>query len=262
MDPEPTPPFNEADLLTIDQVHQFAYCPRRMHLMYVDRLWADNAHTEQGRRVHRRVDQLDHVLPDSRSPSPTDATVGDGDEPPVISRSVPLYSVTLGLTGKLDLVSSDGCEATPVETKPGRVPNNAERSWEPERVQLMAQALLLRDAGYESSHGFLYFAGSRTRVEIAFTAELETRTRDLLTRARPHVHPCCDRSPFRAAGPHARGVSRMRTVGRCGEPEHRSQTLRMNNIGARSPRIFARGTYPRRGCSKTALEMTYSERVR
>ena len=30
-------------------------------------------------------------------------------------------------------------------TKRGRVPNNSQRSWEPERVQLMAQGLLLRE---------------------------------------------------------------------------------------------------------------------
>ena len=155
MELDPAPPSGEIDLLTIDQVHQFAYCPRRMHLMYVDGLWADNAHTEQGRRVHRRVDQLDHALPDAGSTAGSDqaAANGDGDDPSVVSRSVPLSSVSLGLTGKLDLVSSDGREASPVETKAGRVPRNAERSWEPERVQLMAQALLLRDAGYESTHG-------------------------------------------------------------------------------------------------------------
>lgn len=152
--------------------------------MYVDGQWADNIHTEQGRRAHRRVDQLDHVLPDSRAQEAPAAAAVAGDEPPVISRSVPLCSVALGLTGKLDLVSSDGAEAVPVETKPGRVPENAERSWEPERVQLMAQGLLLREAGYESTHGFLYFAASRTRVEVAFSAELEARTRELLAAAR------------------------------------------------------------------------------
>src|SRR5947209_7103973 len=44
----------------------------------------------------------------------------------------------------------------------------------------MAQGLLLRENGYRCEHGLLYFAGSRTRVRIDFTDELESRTRELL----------------------------------------------------------------------------------
>jgi CRISPR-associated protein Cas1 len=73
--------------------------------------------------------------------------------------------------------------AVPVETKRGSVPDNAERSWEPERVQLMAQGLLLRAHGYRCEEGILYFAASRTRVAIPFTSDLEVRTRHLLAQA-------------------------------------------------------------------------------
>ncbi len=172
---------SEAGLLTIDALHQFAYCPRRAFLMHVEGLMAHNAYTEDGRRVHRRVDRVDHVLEAPHSePNPKD---GD-DDPPSIARSVTLSDASLALTGKLDLVSSAGDEAVPVETKRGRAPDNPDRSWEPERVQLMAQGLLLRAQGWRSDHGFLYFAGSRRRVEITFTPELEARTLDLLRQAR------------------------------------------------------------------------------
>jgi hypothetical protein len=45
----------------------------------------------------------------------------------------------LSLMGKLDLVSADpeGGEAVPVETKKSRVPNTPERSYQPERNQLI-----------------------------------------------------------------------------------------------------------------------------
>jgi CRISP-associated protein Cas1 len=202
------------DTLTLDMVHQYAYCPRRFHLMYVQGRWGDNAFTVDGRNVHSRVDQLDHVLPnpeaaeraqpvgavgdahgepelpegdegdgsagDTSSPKGTDA----GDEPPAVTRSVVLGSDGLGLTGKLDLVSTADDQAVPVETKRGRVPNNEQRSYEPERVQLMAQGLLLREHGYQCDHGVLYFAGSRTRVDVPFTADLEARTLDLVALAR------------------------------------------------------------------------------
>lgn len=176
--------------LPVRMLNEYAYCPRLFHLMHVEGRWADNVYTVEGRHVHRRVDQLDHVLPDAAGVqaagglvdatdpevSPRARDQSPGDDPPTISRSVPLSSDALGLTAKLDLVSSDGSEAVPVETKRGKVPNNPQRSWEPERVQLMAQGLLLREQGYQCDHGILYFAGSRTRVDVPFTAELEAAT--------------------------------------------------------------------------------------
>ncbi len=177
-----------AELLPVRMLNEYAYCPRLFHLMHVEGRWADNVYTLEGKEVHRRVDRLDHVLPDpgadpgadnGQAPAPD-----DGDAPPEISRSVSLGSEILGLTAKLDLVSTYGDEAVPVETKRGRVPDNPERSWEPERVQLMAQGLLLREHGYRTDHGVLYFAGSKTRVDVAFTPELETRTLELIADAR------------------------------------------------------------------------------
>jgi len=179
-----------ADLLPVRMLNEFTYCPRLFHLMHVEGRWADNVYTVEGKAVHRRVDQLDHVLPDvERGPLPDErhtdqmrpppdergpeqAKQDQGDEPPVVSRSVPLDSPRLGLTAKLDLVSTAGDEAVPVETKRGRVPNTPERCYEPERVQLMAQGLLLRENGYRVDHGVLYFAGSRTRVDVPFTPDL------------------------------------------------------------------------------------------
>ena len=55
-----------------------------------------------------------------------------------------------------------------MDYKRGRVPDNAERSWEPERVQLCAQGLILRENGYRCDGGVLYFVESRTRVPVAF----------------------------------------------------------------------------------------------
>jgi len=184
------------DLLPVRMLNEFAYCPRLFHLMHVDGRWEDNEYTEEGKEVHRRVDRLDHVLPDpdaddageSDGAGPEGGGEGldpdDGDDRPTVTRSVSLGSPTLGITSKLDLVSTDGDEAVPVETKRGRVPDNPQRSWEPERVQLMAQGLLLREHGYRSDHGVLYFAGSRTRVDVPFDEALERRTHELIAEAR------------------------------------------------------------------------------
>lgn len=183
--------------LPVRMLNEFVYCPRLFHFMHVEGRWADNQYTVEGQAVHKRVDDLDHVLPDAKSepstdgdPARDDATPrkksasDDGDEPPTITRSVSLSSATLGITAKLDLVSTVGDEAVPVETKRGRVPDRPERSYEPERVQLMAQGLLLREHGYTCTHGFLYYRGSRTRVEIPFSDELERTTREWIAKAR------------------------------------------------------------------------------
>ncbi len=175
-------------------LNEFAYCPRLFHLMHVEGRWADNVYTVEGKQAHRRVDKLDHVLPDpeaslSNQPDVSSVTARfDDDEPPTVTRSVPLSSDRLRITAKLDLVSSDGREAVPVETKRGRVPNNDHRSWEPERVQLMAQGLLLREHGYQCDHGLLYFSGSRTRVDVPFTTELEALTLSLIEEARQSAY--------------------------------------------------------------------------
>jgi CRISPR-associated protein Cas1 len=165
------------ELIPVRMLVQYTFCPRLYALMHVEGRWDDNAYTEDGKQVHHRVDEEDEPLPD---PDPKEP----GDEEPKVARSVPLSSETLGLTGKTDVVELEGQVATPVEYKRGAVPNTPERSWEPERVQLMAQALLLREAGYQVERGFLWFARSRTRVEVPFTAELEARTLALIEEAR------------------------------------------------------------------------------
>lgn len=180
---EPSAHVSERALMPVRMLNEYAYCPRLFYLMYVDGRWEDNVYTEEGREVHRRVDRLDHVLPDPDATTQTAASHGT-DDTPAITRSVQLGSEALGLAAKLDLVSTDGDEAVPIETKRGRVPDNPERSWEPERVQLMAQGLLLREHGYRTDHGVLYFAGSKTRVDIPFTDELEAYTLRLLEEAR------------------------------------------------------------------------------
>lgn len=176
------------ELLPVRMLNEFVYCPRLFHFMHVEGRWADNRYTVEGREVHRRVDKLDHVLPDAESPPAATpdrvrSAPAGGEDPPTIRRSVSLSSTALGITAKLDLVSTAGDEAVPVETKRGRVPDNADRSYEPERVQLMAQGLLLREHGFTCTHGYLYFQASRTRVQVQFSDDLERSTRAWIGKA-------------------------------------------------------------------------------
>ncbi|MBA2319853.1 MAG: CRISPR-associated endonuclease Cas1 [Deltaproteobacteria bacterium] len=153
-------------------LNEYAYCPRLFALEYVHREWADSADTVDGRTVHRRVDR------GSREPLP------DDPDEPVVVRSVDLSDPELGLVARIDLVEADGDEVVPVDYKRGKAPDVPEGAWEPVRVQLCAQGLLLRAHGYRTDHGVLYFAGSRRRVPIRFDDALIARTRSLAAQAR------------------------------------------------------------------------------
>jgi CRISP-associated protein Cas1 len=190
------------DWATVDMLNRFTFCPRLFHLMYVEGRWEENQYTLEGKAIHRRVDRVDQLLPEALAPEPAPAAELEGDPPPEIARSVSLADETLGFMGKLDLVSADpeGGEAIPVDTKRGRVPAVPLRSYPPERVQLMAQGLLLRNHGYRSDHGYLYFAGSRTRVRVDFDAELEQQTLAVIAavregRGNPVMPPPLEDSP-------------------------------------------------------------------
>lgn len=158
------------DLVPARMVNEFSYCPRLFFLEWVQSRFADNTDTVEGRWQHRVVDQTA-----GRAPAP------DDDEELKVARSLMLSSPTLGLVAKADLVEGgpDG-EVVPVDYKRGTPPDNPERAWEPERIQLCVVGLLLRDAGYTCTHGFLYFAEARSRVRVDFDDELTNRTLELV----------------------------------------------------------------------------------
>src|SRR5690606_14544271 len=89
-----------------------------------------------------------------------------------------------GLIARIDLVEFTGDVATPVDYKRGPVPDTPEQSWEPERVQLCAQGLILRANGYKCDEGVLYYVESRSRVRVPFDEALVRRTRELVSQLR------------------------------------------------------------------------------
>jgi CRISP-associated protein Cas1 len=154
-------------------LNEFAYCPRLAYLEWVQGEWADSADTVDGQFRHRRVTQE----PKRRKPEPAD----DGQQAPdpIHARSVYLTSDRLQLTAKIDLVEGEGHRVMSVDYKRGKRPHIAQGAWEPERVQLCAQGLILQEHGYECDAGVLYFVGSRERVVVRFDEALVARTLQL-----------------------------------------------------------------------------------
>ena len=164
-------------LLPARMVNEFAYCPRLAYFEWVDGEFADNAETTEGRFHHRRVDQA----PTRRTRQGSER---EPEETTIHQRSVWLSSERLGVTAEIDLVEGEGQAVVPVDYKRGKRPHTAQGAWEPERVQLCVQGLLLREQGFLCERGVLYFIGSRERVEVPFDDELIARTHELLNRMR------------------------------------------------------------------------------
>jgi CRISPR-associated protein Cas1 len=175
-------------------LNELAYCPRLFYLEWVEGQWRSNHFTEDGNRVHRRVDTPSGVPPEP------------GEEAPTVVRSLDLSDPDLGLVARVDLVELEASSAVPVDYKRGKKPDVPEGAWEPERVQLCAQGLLLRRAGYAVEAGELYFAASRARVRIPFDDVLVARTLSLAAEARA-VAAAPEAPPPLIGSPKCRGCS-------------------------------------------------------
>ncbi len=173
--PELPLPFPELagdlPLLPARMVNEYQYCPRLAYLEWVQGEWAESSDTVEGRHVHRRVDERSGDLP---PPSEIEA------ETRLHARSITLSSNRLGLIAKMDLIEAEDGAVVPVDYKRGKRPHVAGGAYEPERVQLCVQGLILEEHGYACREGVLYFAGSRERVTVPFDEELKQLTRNAI----------------------------------------------------------------------------------
>ncbi len=163
------------DCVPARMVNEFAYCPRLAYLEWVQGDFEDNADTADGRYKHRVVDREGGALP---SPGGK-GDGGEGEPESIHARSVWLSAEEEGLTARIDLIEGEGEMVTPVDYKRGAAPDLPEGAWEPDRVQLCAQGLVLRANGYHCERGVIYYIESKTRVTVEFDEALIARTREL-----------------------------------------------------------------------------------
>ena len=154
-------------LVPARMVNEYVYCPRLAYLEWVQGEWVESSDTVEGRHAHRRVNRDGGKLP-----PPADVDEAERLQ----ARSISLSSERLGLIARMDLIESNGGKVTPVDYKRGKRPHVERGAYDPERVQLCVQGLLLREHGYECDEGVLYFVGSRERVRVAFDDELVAAT--------------------------------------------------------------------------------------
>ncbi|MCY2953162.1 MAG: CRISPR-associated protein Cas4 [Planctomycetota bacterium] len=160
--------FSDDDLLPISALQHLVYCPRQCALIHVERLWAENQFTAEGRVLHERAHE--------------NKTRKQGSQR--IARGVLLRSLELGLFGQADIVefhpAPSGDQAFPVEYKRGRP-----KSHDADRIQLCAQALCLEEMiGREVPAGALFYGKTRRRVDVLFDSALRGRTLDAIRQLR------------------------------------------------------------------------------
>ncbi|MBC5800646.1 MAG: CRISPR-associated endonuclease Cas1 [Candidatus Eremiobacteraeota bacterium] len=153
-------------------VNEYVYCPRLFWLEYVEREFESSYDTVDGESVHRRVDRPAAELPADIADLRGEAT------------SVELASERLGVVAKLDLIRAEKDGAVPIDFKRGKVPPVPGGVNDPERVQLGIAALLLRENGYRCDLGRIYYAGSKTFVDVPIDESLVAQTAAAIANAR------------------------------------------------------------------------------
>jgi CRISPR-associated exonuclease Cas4 len=158
--PEPSP-AEDADLVPLSALQHYLFCPRQCALIHVERLWAENLLTAEGRILHERSDK------------PGQASRGERR----VVQGMPIRSRALGVAGIADVVELSREHGRwrpyPVEYKRGRP--KAHRS---DEVQLCAQALCLEEMfGVAVPEGALFYGKVRRRTVVAFDDELRALTR-------------------------------------------------------------------------------------
>lgn len=152
----------ETDPIPISALQHAVYCLRQAALIHIERLWAENRFTAEGRVLH----DVAHAPASRRDRFVRRVT------------ALPLACRRLNLAGVADLVEfradPDGETAYPVEYKRGKPKRHRA-----DEVQLCAQALCLEEmTGRAVPEGALFYGETRRRVAVPFDAELRQLTED------------------------------------------------------------------------------------
>ena len=164
--------MNDDDLIQLSGLQHVMFCPRQFALIHVEQVWQENRLTAQGRVIHDNAH--DPFFSEKRSDV-------------ITTRSVPVVSNTLGLSGECDVVEwrrdesgvmlekYDGLWApTPIEYKRGKPKKGAF-----DEVQLCAQALCLEEMlNVAITKGYFYYWEIRSRMEVLFSEALREQVRE------------------------------------------------------------------------------------
>jgi len=149
--------YDDDQLIPISALQHLIFCQRQCALIHVERLWAENQFTVQGRQLHDKAHD---------GKSETAAGVR-------IARGLWLKSNSLGITGQADVVEfHQSGQIIPIEYKRGKPKKD-----DSDRVQLCAQALCLEDMkSTKIESGCLFYGTRQRRTEVLFDSSLRNTT--------------------------------------------------------------------------------------
>ena len=145
------------DLIPLRMLNEFVYCPRLFWIEYVDNEFVDSEDTINGRFVHRNVDKV-KSLPEDISDK-------------FNARSIMLSSEKYGIIGKLDMVEGKDEHISPIEYKSGSMRDDSQ-AWETDTFQVVAQALLLRENGYNCDEAYIYYEKNRKKIAVPISENI------------------------------------------------------------------------------------------
>jgi CRISPR-associated exonuclease Cas4 len=154
------------EILSISSLNALEYCPRKFYYQFVQGETLVNEFVLEGTLAHRRVHQEGTH------------TTTEGE---MQTTRLYLYSEALRLSGFADVIEERAGVLVPVEYKHGQ-----QGQWLNDHIQLCAQALCLeeRQPGKPPiAYGYIYYVGSRRRVEVRFTQQLRARTKAAIAQA-------------------------------------------------------------------------------
>lgn len=166
---------NPDDYLMLSGIQHFEFCRRQWALIHIEQQWEENLRTVEGEWMHRNAHN--GYFTEKR-----------GDV--IITRDMPVYSRTMEVTGKCDIVEFQrvddgimlhGREGTykvyPVEYKRGEPKENNS-----DVLQLTAQAMCLEEMmSCEINEGAIFYGEIRRRMKVEFTKDLREKVKAAFT---------------------------------------------------------------------------------
>lgn len=146
--------------ISLSYLNAIEYCPRRFYYEFVQGDMIENEFVLEGTLLHERADQAGQH------------TTQEGE---LQINHLYLHSEELRLAGFADIVEEEEGMLIPVEYKHGK-----EGKWLNDHVQLCAQALCLEERLPNKApipYGYIFYFGSRKRVQVHFTQALREKTR-------------------------------------------------------------------------------------
>lgn len=164
----------EEAFLQLSGLQHFRFCRRQWALIHIEQQWAENFRTVDGELMHRNAH---------------DAGFQESRGELYVTRSVSVFSPTLGVSGQCDVLEYHRGDAGiplrgkeglwqpyPVEYKRGRP-----REDTGDALQLCGQAMCLEEMlCCPIPEGALYYGEIRRRVAVPFTDELRDEVRRML----------------------------------------------------------------------------------